>query len=193
MENKIKIGYQGLEFSNSYYATQEYVLSNNFLNFELFPLLSSKEVVNNLLKGVINIGVMAVSNSIIGFINETQIAIIGNSLIQISKVELPIKHAAFKLNQAINNNDIIFVVSHPAVLEQCHSNILLTYPNAKPTPIANTALGPKYLVERKIDINSIVICTKQAGESNGLYMEFEDLSDRQDNITTFGIFELKNI
>ena len=135
MKKQIKIGYQGVALSYNHYAAQKYVKTLNQSNIDLIPLISSKEVVKKLLEGKIELGIMAVSNSTIGLINETQLAIAENYLLEITSIELVIKHAAFKLDEALKNNDIISVASHPAALEQCHNNILNNYPNAKLTPV----------------------------------------------------------
>lgn len=186
----IKIGYQGVENSNNYFAAKKFVESNKMENYVLIPLVSSENVVNHLLSKEIDLGIMAISNSIIGQVAETKNAIGNKGLTEVSRVELAIKHAAFKLNADLSNLNVKYVVSHEAALGQCKCNIKLNYPNAELIPIKNTGLGPQMLVDGKLDSSSVVLCPPQAGEKYDLIMDHENLSDAHGNVTSFGIFKL---
>ena len=68
----MKIGYQGDIGSNSEEAVRLFVEKLNIRDFELIPLISSKNVVNYLAEGKIDFGVCAVYNSIGGIVLETK-------------------------------------------------------------------------------------------------------------------------
>jgi prephenate dehydratase len=186
----IKIGYQGVENSNNYIAAKTFVESNKMENYVLVPLTSSENVVNHLLSKEIDLGIMAVSNSIIGQVRETKNAVDNKDLTEVSRIEFTIKHAAFKLNSDLSNLNVKYVASHEAALGQCKNNIELHYPNAELIPIANTGLGPQMLVDGKLDSSSVILCPPKAGDKYGLVMDHENLSDTNDNVTSFGIFKL---
>ena len=186
----IKIGYQGVENSNNYFAAKKFVESTKMENYVLVPLTSSENVVNHLLSKEIELGIMAISNSIIGQVRETKNAVKNKNLTEVSRIEFAIKHAAFKLKPDLSNLNVKYVASHEAALGQCKNNIELNYPNAALTPIGNTGLGPQMLVDGKLDSSSVILCPPKAGEKYGLVMDHENLSDTIDNVTSFGIFKL---
>jgi len=186
----IKIGYQGVENSNSHIAAEKFVKSNKMENYVLIPLTSSENVVNHLLSKKIDFGIMAISNSTIGQIRETKNAVDNKDLREVARIEFTIKHAAFKLKSDLSNLNVKYVVSHEAALAQCKNNIKLNYPNAELTLIRNTGLGPQMLVDGELDSSSIILCPPKAGEKYGLVMDHENLSDTNDNVTSFGIFKL---
>lgn len=185
----IKIGYQGIENSNNHIAAEKYVETEKLTDFVLIPLTSSKNVVSSLLAGEIELGIMAILNSSIGEVRETKEAMNGYELNEISRIEFPIIHAAFKLNGEINNDAVKFVASHEAALAQCRENINKRYPNAEPQAIKNTGLGPAMLTGGELDPLSVILCPPKAGEKFGLYQDHQNLSDKESNITTFGVFK----
>lgn len=190
LQHMIKIGYQGVQNSNNHIAAEQFVESNKMENYILVPLISSENVVNHLLSKEIDLGIMAISNSIIGQVKETKNAVDNKDLTEISRIKFTIKHAAFKIKSNLSNLNVKYVVSHEAALGQCKNNIKLNYPNAELISIRNTGLGPEMLVDGRLDSSSVIICPPKAGEKYGLVMNHEDLSDTNDNITSFGIFKL---
>jgi len=185
----IKIGYQGIENSNNHIAAEKFIESEQLTDFVLLPLTGSENVVKNLLAGEIDLGIMAISNSYIGQIKETKTAMEGRDLTEVSRIEFPIIHAAFKLNAGLKNSEVKFVVSHEAALEQCRNNIKTNYPNAELLSIKNTGLGPAMLLNGEISPLSVILCPPKAGEKFNLYMDNPNLSDNESNITTFGVFK----
>lgn len=185
-----KIGYQGVENSNNHIAAEKFVESSKMENYILIPLTSSENVVSHLLSKEIDLGIMAISNSIIGEVRETKNAIAHKDLTEVSRIEFTIKHAAFKLTSSLSNLNVKYVASHEAAIAQCKKNIKLNYPNAKLILIRNTGLGPPMLVDGQLDSSTIILCPPKAGEKYGLVMDHESLSDTNDNVTSFGIFKL---
>ena len=185
----IKIGYQGIEYSNNHIAAEKFVESEQMENCVLVPLISSANVVYKLINDEIDLGIMAISNSTIGQIRETQNALEGKNLTEYARIEFIIKHAAFKLDKNLENSNVRYVVSHEAALGQCQNNIKISYPNAELKAIENTALGPGMLVDGKISPLSVILCPPKAGEKYNLFMDSEDMSDKNNNVTTFGVFK----
>ena len=67
----IKIGYQGMEGSNSEEAARIIAEQLAFSEYELIPLITSKMVVDKLKMKEIDYGVMAIKNSLGGTVQET--------------------------------------------------------------------------------------------------------------------------
>ena len=72
----MKIGYQGIQGSNSEKAAKEFIKKNNLKNVELIPLVNSEQVVRSILEKKIEYGVMAIKNSIAGNVKETETVLI---------------------------------------------------------------------------------------------------------------------
>lgn len=186
----MKIGYQGVENSNNHIAAEKFVKLNQMKNYVLIPLISSDNVVNHLLSKKIDLGIMAISNSIIGLVQETKNAVDNKNLMVVSGIKISIIHAAFKLKTDLSDLNVKYVASHEAALAQCKNNIKLKYPNAELIAIKNTGLGPQMLVNGELDPSSVILCPPKAGEKYGLVMDHENLSDVNDTTTYFGIFKL---
>ncbi|OEK04931.1 prephenate dehydratase [Roseivirga misakiensis] len=188
----MKIGYQGVLHSHNHAAalavTEEMQLTEG--SFELVPLISSKNVVEALLSGEVEYGLMAVQNSIGGVVKESQEALLDKDLELVKEVILSISHSTFKLNNSIKNDDITEVISHPQALKQCATNLKRIYPNAMVAPVENTALAPKYVVEGKFGKNTAVVCAKVAGEYYKMTLVEEGIQDKSDNRTTFNMFRV---
>ena len=71
----IKIGYQGMEGSNSEKAAKELALKRRFTAVEYVPLISSKGVIDALENGTIDYGVVATKNSQGGEVLESMVAL----------------------------------------------------------------------------------------------------------------------
>ena len=186
----LKIGYQGIEGSNSEIATLKFVEKLNLNNVEMVPLLDSTTVSEYLRKNKIDYGVMAYKNSITGYVAETKKELDNNDFNYIAKINLPIRHFLYK-NKSAAKNDINLIVSHEQALKQTHNSIRLLFQNIKTKEIENTALGAKLLSENKYGNNTAVICSKKAGELYNLECIANDIQDNNDNITSFLLLSKK--
>lgn len=151
-------------------------------------LISSKNVVNALIKEEIDIGVMAIKNNIGGIVNETR-AVLNDDLIKIKEIDVDIHHCLFVKHENININQIKFVASHEQALMQTKSNLNIIFKNVKLIKIEDTALGAKRLKNGNLSDNYAVVCSMQAGLDNKLHLIKENIEDRA-SITTFGLFKL---
>lgn len=183
----MKIGYQGVMHSHNHAAAVTIVEQMGLKQeeFELLPLVSSINVVTALISKEIDYGVMAIKNSIGGIVKESEIALEGRDLKIEKEITLPISHSTFKLNDLIPSKNIVEVISHPQALKQCEQNLNRIYPNAKLSPVENTALAPKYVKEGKFSENTAVVCAKVAGEYYDMFLVENNIQDKSDNRTTF--------
>jgi len=182
----MKVGFQGDWGSNSEFAARK-LLENFNKEVEFIPLISSLNVVNALKNGEISYGIMAIKNNIGGVVSETQQAL-DLSLIKISEIEMRINHCVFVKNKHIKADDIKFIASHEQALKQSQANLNKIFAGVDFVKIDDTALGAKYLSDGTFGDDYAVVCSKQAGISNNLYLFYSNVEDRE-SITTFGLFE----
>jgi len=184
------VGYQGIAYSNNHQAAQVLCRKSGLPNTRLVPLVTSANVAGALKNRDVDLGVMAVNNSIGGQVAETKEALAQVNLQCLKTVELPIHHYAFKLSGAVKNEHIKQVASHPQALKQCLHSIERIFPNADLMPVENTALAAQYLASGQYNQYTAVICTLLAGEHNRLALVAADVEDSPDNRTTFGLYQL---
>lgn len=189
----MKIGYQGMEGSNAEEATIFFTNKLGLKNIEKIPLISSKNVVEALNKKEIDYGVLATKNSYAGMVEETQIAIEESQkeLEVIEKTELEIHHCIFKKNEEIGNTSLKIIASHVQALKQTENNRKKYFKNLQEFETEDTAIAAKYLANGVFSDDTAVICRKNAGEMFGLKLIYENIEDKKDNKTEFGIFKIK--
>lgn len=96
----IKIGYQGMEGSNSERAAKEMAQKRGFTAVEYVPLISSKGVIDALESGTIDYGVVATKNSQGGEVLESMVALKNKHIELVSTLVMPIHHCLFKQHAA---------------------------------------------------------------------------------------------
>ncbi|MBQ2639389.1 MAG: hypothetical protein IJF92_01300 [Bacilli bacterium] len=178
-----KIGYQGIKYSNSYYATLEFINKEKLGEIELIDLTTSKNVIDNLISKNIDYAVLAIKNSIVGEVKETK-KVLNNSFKIISKIKIPIHHCLFR-KKYVKNENIKYIASHEQAILQTKNNINKMFNNIEYIYTKDTALSAKLLNENKLDKNSAVICPYQAGVKYNLHCIKKNIEDKSDNYTEF--------
>lgn len=182
-----KIGYQGMENSNSMHAAQILCEKSNFTDVELIGLLTSEGVVSALADGSVDYGVVAVKNSVAGVVIETQKATENFDFKSLDQIGLSIKHCLFVKDNSIKFEDITHIASHIQALKQCKMNISEKLPNAILQEIEDTAIGAKLLDNGTLSSTTGVLCPQKAGEAFGLHLLEENMQDNKENTTYFEI------
>lgn len=185
----IRIGYQGIKNSNSEEAAKKLVLKLNIKDYQLIPLVSSFNVLDNVFNGNIDYGVIAYENCRGGKVKESVQAIKFIKLNEVDEIILPIHHFLFVKNEKVKKEDLTAIASHPQAFVQCQDNLSKNYPNVKLIQDEDTATAARKL---KIDLfNEFtgVLCRKNAGFNNDLFLMDSYLEDRSDNTTTFKIYK----
>lgn len=181
----IRIGYMGIPFSNSEEAAAGFARRNGWTGFELVPLVDSAGVVDSLLSGTTDYGVVAVSNSSAGKVEETERALDGKTAIEtVQTLDMSIHHCIFAKNL---DSVIGSVASHIQALLQTRGTLDRLYPGTSRLEVEDTALAAKYLAEGTLSDDHAVICRKDAGERYGLTLIRENAEDCADNRTTFAL------
>ncbi len=184
----IIIGYQGVEGSNSEQAAYEYAQKLGFTDYQLLPLVSSFNVLDNVIKKRINYGVIAVRNNSGGDVHESKIVLDHLCLKKKGEITIPIRHYLFVKDENVQLSDLNELVSHPQAFRQCENTLNKEYSNLKQTDDEDTATAARKLGLGILERTSGVLCRMNAGEMNGLHLLRSNLEDRTDNKTTFEVY-----
>ncbi len=179
----IKIGYQGMEGSNSYAAAQAIAKNLNLTDIDFCPLITSKGVADALMNGTIQYGVVAIHNNLAGTVIETKKVLDLMNYEILGTHTLTIEHHLFVKSSTIA--EIQTVASHIQALKQCQSTLENFYPNVTWKELEDTAIGAKYLSEGVLSNHTGVLCRKDAGIQHGLHLLQEHLQDTKENYTDF--------
>lgn len=184
----IKIGYQGIEGSNSEASAKNMVQRLGWTDVEYIPLVHSRGVVDALQAGNIAYGVMATLNHVAGVVQETQAALQGLNYRMLALDCIPIHHCLFVKDSSVTR--IKTVASHIQALKQCKGTLLRDYPNAVWKEEEDTAIAARHLAEGSLPPDTGVLCRRDAGERFGLHLLRENLEDDAENATEFELIRL---
>ena len=186
----IKIGYQGIENSYSHIASLQFVKKLN-IDAKVIGLISSQKVIEELINGNIDYGVVAIKNSIAGKVEETKNALDKINYQILDSLDLEIHHCLFKLKE-VNKNDIKYIASHIQALKQTERHIKDLFNNIEVIGIEDTSLSALLLKNNKIPKDTAVICSMKAGLSSKLDLIRENIEDEKNNTTTFIMIKKNN-
>ncbi len=189
---KVRIGYQGMQYSNSMEAAMSIARSLQFTNCEFIPLVTAQGVADALKNREITYGVFAVKNSVAGPVVETQMALAGVKTTLLATESMHIHHCAFTLNGDVKTQEITVVASHVQALDQCANSLQKLFPNANRKELEDTAIAARYLGEGTLPPTTAVICRRDAGEQYHLTCIAANIEDFSENITIFQMMELQD-
>jgi prephenate dehydratase len=182
---KLKIAIQGIRGSNHHQVAKNYYGDD----IELVECLSFDLLVDQLLNGSADKGIMAIENSIAGSIIPNYNLIYHNGLHIIGEHYLNIHHNLMMLKgQQIA--DIEEVRSHPMALLQC-KKFFKQYPGIKLMEDVDTAETAKRIQEGQLK-HVAAIAPNVAAELYGLDIVAKDIQTIQNNATRFIIVKTKN-
>ena len=189
MTGKTRIGYMGIPLSNSEHMAKEFSEKFNITDCELVALMSAKNVVNALISGEIEYGVLATMNRFAGTVLETSSVLKGRYDIEkIDSMWTPIHHCVFTLN---GNVKVTRVVSHVQALLQSENNLKRLYPDAIWEECEDTAYAAEMLSKSELPEGSAAVCRKEAGEFYNLHLANENVEDNEGNMTLFSFVRMK--
>ena len=183
----MRIGFQGDYLSNSEEASQKFAEKLNSTHVEFVPLISSQNVVSELLSKQIDFGVMAIKNIVAGDVVETKEALTPQIEL-FDTLDIPIHHCLFKKSPQSN---IEYVASHIQALHQTQETRKKILKNVIEIECTDTALAAKMLFNGEYPENYAVICRENAGNFFNLTLVEKNIEDNPFNTTTFGLFKLK--
>lgn len=184
-EMGLKIAIQGIKGSNHHQVATEYFGEN----IQLVECLSFDKMIDRLLDGSTDKGVMAIENSIAGSIIPNYNLICQNKLHIIGEHYLNIHHNMMGLKgQGIE--DVEEVRSHPMALLQC-MDFLKQYNHIKLVEDVDTAETAKKIQQKQLK-NIAAIAPKAAAELYGLEIIAPEIQTIKNNATRFIIIKKQN-
>ena len=188
MARHIKVGYMGIPFSNSEEMAKIFSKKFDLGDVELVPLMSAKNVIDELVAGRIDYGVLAVENKFAGIVQESLEAKKGvRDLVELDLMWSPIHHCVFKRNK---DDRVDRLVSHIQALMQSQNNLKRLYPGAEFVECEDTAYAAEMLSKGELPEGSAAVCRMDAGEHYGLYLDNQNVEDNKDNTTKFSLVKL---
>ncbi|WP_299434525.1 prephenate dehydratase [uncultured Maribacter sp.] len=182
---KLNIAIQGIKGSNHHQVAKDYFGDS----VDLVECLSFDFLVDQLLQGKADKGVMAIENSIAGSIIPNYALVYHNNLHIIGEHYLNIHHNLMVLKgQKIE--DIEEVRSHPMALLQC-KEFFRAYPHIKMVEDVDTAETAKQIQEKKLK-NIAAIAPNVAAELYNLDIIAPEIQTIKNNSTRFIIVKTTN-
>ncbi|MBP3911818.1 MAG: prephenate dehydratase [Niameybacter sp.] len=176
---KPKVGYQGVRGSFSEEAAESYFEESeaSYSRYDEF-----EDVMEALIKGDIDYGVLPIENSYTGevidvydLIRKYNLYIIGEEIVKVTHHLVGIEGSTL--------DDIGEVYTHPQALGQCQK-YLKNHPKIMQIPYANTAMAAKYISELN-DVSKAAICSQRAAKLYNLHILQEEINTKSNNFTRF--------
>ncbi len=181
----LKIAIQGIKGSNHHQVAKEHFGDA----IDLVECLSFDDLVDHLLNGTADKGIMAIENSIAGSIIPNYALVFHNNLHIIGEHYLSIHHNLMLLKgQSIE--DVKEVHSHPMALLQC-KEFLRNYPQIKLVEDVDTAEPAKRIQENQLK-QIAAIAPKVAAKLYHLDIIASEIQTIKNNSTRFIIVKTKN-
>ena len=181
-EKKLNIGIQGIKGSYHHIASESYFNEN----LNLRECLTFDHLVNEIEKSEIDMGVMAIENSIAGSIIPNYALIDQNNLLIVGEVYFKINHNLMALNGQ-NINQINEVFSHPMALLQCKS-FFSEYPHIRLVESDDTAYEARRISKNNLK-GVAAIASIEAAKYYNLNVLFKSIQTIKNNITRFVIIQ----
>ena len=180
-----KIAIQGIQGSNHYIVAKNYFDASS----QIQEFLSFDGLVNSIVSGNSDFGIMAIENTIAGSIIPNYALIDQHHLVITGEYYLNIHHHLMAL-QNQNLEDIKEVYSHPMALLQC-KEFFKNHPQIKLIEDVDTADVAKRISENKLN-HIAAIAPKIAADIFDLKVLEDDIQTIKNNATRFVIVEKKS-
>lgn len=181
----LKIAIQGIKGSNHHQVAKDFFGED----IELIECASFDSVVDHLLIGTANKGIMAIENSIAGSIIPNYNLVYHNNIHVIGEHYLSIHHNLMVL-KGKSFEDIQEVHSHPMALLQC-KEFFKAHPQIKLVESSDTAETAKRIKEENLG-NIAAIAPKMAAELYDLEIIADNIQTIVNNSTRFIILKKQN-
>lgn len=181
----LKIAIQGIKGSNHHQVANEYFGEH----IDLVECLSFDSVIDSLIHGVADKGVMAIENSIAGSIIPNYNLVYHNDIHIIGEHYLSIHHNLMVL-KGQNIEEIKEVRTHPMALLQC-KDFLKQYPGVKLVEDVDTADTARHIQKHRLK-HVAAIAPKVAAELYGLDIIAPEIQTIKNNATRFIILKRQN-
>jgi prephenate dehydratase len=173
----LRVAYPGREGAHSAAAC-----ALLFPDDEANPLPSFADVVEAVVTGRFDAGVLPIESSIAGPVAETHDLLAGSGVSINAQAIIPVRHFLVGVAE-VPLEEIRIVRSHPVALDQCR-RLLASLPQATAIAAATTADAAAQ-VARDADPTEVAIASERAAVLNGLVVLAADVGDHPEAYTRF--------
>jgi prephenate dehydratase len=178
------IGISGARGSFSEEAARTYTHKYGISNYKTEYLITVENVLSQLEKGSINLGIFPIENSNGGIVIETVHAMSKHNF-HIKKIfEIDI-HMNLLVKKGTKAGDIKKIASHDQALKQCRFYLKRRWPKAKIEEYPDTAKAAEDLAKGKLPKSNAVIASRAAAAIHKLTILEESIQDLKFNYTSF--------
>lgn len=141
------------------------------------------EVLEAVSRGEIEAALVPVENSLEGAVNITLDVLARSDELQVLReLVWPVHN---QLMAKPDCGEVQRIYSHPQPISQCQAYLRKHYPHAEVVKTASTARAAELVAEEPASSGWAAVCTKRAGELNGLVAIAEEIQDTAENCTRF--------
>ncbi|HOK00687.1 MAG TPA: prephenate dehydratase domain-containing protein [Candidatus Pacearchaeota archaeon] len=181
---QIIIGVSGGKGSFSEEAAIFYAQKFNIENFKIKYLINAENVLKNLDKGKINLGIFPIENSNGGIVYEAVNAMSKHNFKIERFFEIDVRQNLL-VKPNISKKDIKKIASHPQALRQCRMYLKRKWPNVELIEWSDTAEAAKDLSLGKLSSDTAIIAPINCAKLYNLKILEPEIQDLKFNFTTF--------
>ena len=180
-----KIGVMGAKGSFSEEASLVFAKKHaNFKKYKLEYLITSERVMDQLEKGTIDVGILALENSTMGVVIST-IQAMAKHRFKIRKIfEIDVHHNLL-VRKGVKADKVKTIASQDPALKQCRFYLKRVWPKAKLKEYSDTAKAAEDLAKGKLPASTAVVASKGAAKLYKLDILEESIQDLKFNYTSF--------
>lgn len=181
---KVIVSLQGDRGSFSEQAARNFMTKHIRQPCELQYDLTPNGVVDSLLSGTANYGVMAVNNAWGGLVEDSIAALAAHRYRIIDMMPMPVLQCLLAA-PGQDPRQIKKIYSHRQALRQCRDYLSQHYPNAELIEYADTALAARDCASGELGENTAVIASENCMDTFSLQLIDRSIQDLDDNDTLF--------
>ena len=152
--------------------------------YEILYLISAENVLTQIERGAIDIGIFPIENSNGGIVLEAVYAMAKHNFHIKKMFEIDVHHNLLVKNGATADS-IKNIVSHDQALKQCRMYLKRIWPKVKLQEYADTAKAAEDLAKGKLSKTTAVIASRNAATMYKLKVLDESIQDLKFNYTSF--------
>jgi prephenate dehydratase len=181
----MKIGVMGAKGSFSEEAGRTYAKKyGKIRKFEIVYLITAENVLSQLEKGAVDIGIFPIENSNGGIVLEAVHAMAKHNFHIKKMFEIDVHHNLLVKN-GTKADSIKQIVSHDQAVKQCRMYLKRIWPNVKVGEYLDTAKAAEDLASGKLPKTTAVIASRNAATTYKLKILDESIQDLKFNYTVF--------
>ncbi len=187
-KKRLKIGVSGAAGSFSEEAARTYARKQGLKNIHISYLITVENVLAELEKGAIDLGVFPIENSNGGIVIEAVHAMARHrfSIKKIFEIDV---HQNLLVKKGVTPDKVRAIVSHDQAIKQCRMYLKRIWPKVKVGEYVDTAKAAEDLRKGILPKTTAVIASSSAAKLNKLDILEESIQDLKFNYTSFIVAE----